>query len=165
MSPRRIANAVLLSLPLLAGCYESSVPLGSPERVMVSPELLGTWACREASDESKLATLLVVAYDRSRYFLEWRDKDETTRWAAHASEVGGALLYNVRELRPDGRETKWVFLRASTPVEARLLLAVVDGEELKKLGEPEAFREIRRRVRDESLYKPWAACQRTASPR
>ena len=155
-----VMRVILLSLAFLSGCYESSTPLGPAERGMVNLELLGTWVCRDAAKEANVATLLVVAFDSSRYYVEWRDKDETTRWAAHSSIVGGALLHNVRELKADGRDTKWVFMRVLTPTESQLLLWVVKDDDLKKLSEPEALREIRRRVRDESLYKPWATCQR-----
>ena len=162
MSLRSVAPAVVLSLAFLAGCYESSVPLGPADRGMANPELLGSWTCRDATKEKDVATLLVVAFDSSRYYLEWRDKDETTRWAAHSSIVGGVLLHNVRELKPDGRDTKWVFMRALTPTDSRLQLALVkDSDELKKMSETEVLREIRRRVRDESLYQPWANCERS----
>jgi len=159
-----IARVIVLSLAFLTGCHESATPLGPAERGMVNSELLGTWSCRDSANEANVATLLVMAFDSSRYYLEWRDKDEATRWAAHSSIVGGALLHNVRELKPDGRDTKWVFMRALTPTESQLLLAVVRDDDLKKLSETEALREIRRRVKDESLYKPWATCQRVVSP-
>jgi hypothetical protein len=155
-----IARVIVLSLVFLSGCYESATPLGPAERGMVDAELLGTWSCRDAASEANVAALRVVAYDPSRYYLEWRDKDETTRWAAHSSIVGGALLHNIRELKTDGRDTKWVFMRVLSPTESQLLLAIVKDDELKKLGEPQALREIRRRVKDESLYRPWATCQR-----
>jgi len=144
----------------VSGCYESSTPLGPAERGMVNPQLLGTWICRDAAREANVATLLVVAFDSSRYYLEWRDKDETSRWAAHSSIVGGALLHNVRELKADGRDTKWSFMRALTPTESQLLLSVVEEDDIKKLSEPDALREIRRRVSDESLYQLWATCRR-----
>lgn len=115
VSSRAVACVVLLSLTVLGGCYESATPLGPAERGMVNPDLLGTWNCQEATKEAKSATLLIMAFDSSRYYLEWRDKDETTRWAAYSSIVGGALLHNVRELKPDGRDTQWVFMRALTP--------------------------------------------------
>lgn len=160
MRSRRIA-AIALVLPLLAGCYESSLPLGPAERGVVDPELLGTWTCRDTAKERNVATLTVVAFDSSRYYLEWRDKDELTRWAAHSSIVGGALLQNVRELKPDGRDTKWVFMRALSPTESKLSLSIVKDDDLKKLDEAQALREIRRRVHDEALYQPWAACERS----
>jgi hypothetical protein len=156
--PRALACA--LALAFLAGCYESSTPLGPAERGMVDPELTGTWICRDATGEGSAATLLILAFDPSRYYLEWREKDETTRWAAHSSTVGGALLHNVRELKSDGRDTKWVFLRALSPTPSRLQLSLVKDDDLKKLGEPEALREIRRRASDESLFKPWKTCER-----
>lgn len=49
-------------------------------------------------------------------------------------------------------------------LESQLQLALVKNDDLKKLGEQEALREIRRRVKDESLYKPWASCQRVVLP-
>lgn len=157
---RFAARSLLASLALLGGCYESNVPLGPAERNAIDPELLGTWTCKREAEPAKGATLLVVAYDASRYYLEWRDPEETTRWAAHSSIVGGALLYNVRELKPDGRATKWVFLRALTPADSQLRLALVKGEPLKDLGEAQALAELRRRASDESLYEPWASCKR-----
>ena len=161
MKSRDIARIVLLTLPFLGGCYESSAPLGPAEQAVVNPELLGTWTCRGTTKEESAGTLLVVAFDSSRYYLEYRDKEETTRWAAHPSVVGGVLLHNVRELKDDSRATKWVFLRALTPSPSMLLLSVVKDEDLKKLGEPDAHREIRRRVNDESLYQLWRTCART----
>ena len=154
------ALIALVSLAFLAGCYESSAPLGPAERGMVDPELLGTWTCRSEAKDGGTATLVVVAYDASRYYLEWRDKEETSRWAAHSSIVGGGLLHNVRELKADGRETKWVFMRALTPAPSQLLLSLVKDDDLKSLAEPQAHREIRRRLGDESLYSPWANCRR-----
>ena len=128
---------------------------------MVNPELLGTWTCRGTTKEESAGTLLVVAFDSSRYYLEYRDKEETTRWAAHPSVVGGVLLHNVRELKDDSRATKWVFLRTLTPNPSTLLLSVVKDDDLKQLSEPDAHREIRRRVNDEPLYKLWRTCART----
>lgn len=165
MNSRTITGAVVASLAFVGGCYESATPLGPADRGVVNAELLGTWSCRDASTEASVASLRIVAFDSSRYYLEWRDKDETTRWAAHSSIVGGSLLHNVRELKGDGRDTKWVFMRVLTPTESQLRLAIVKEEDLKKHGEPEAFREIRRRVRDESLFEPWATCQRVDRPK
>lgn len=159
---RGIARLLLLSAAFLTGCYESSTPLGPADRGAINAEFLGTWTCRRAGDEANVASALIMAFDASRYYLEWRDKDETTRWAAHSSIVGGALLHNVRQLKPDGRDTKWVFMRALSPVESELLLSVVKDDDLKKLSEPDALREIRRRVKDENLYKMWATCRRAA---
>lgn len=161
MNARDVAWIVLLTLPFLGGCYESSAPLAPAEQAVVNPELLGTWTCRGTAKEEGAGKLLVVAFDSSRYYLEYRDKEETTRWAAHASVVGGVLLHNVRELKDDSRATKWAFLRALTPNPSTLLLSVVKDDDLKKLGEPDAHREIRRRVNDESLYKLWRTCART----
>lgn len=160
MRSRAIALISLLSLAFVSGCYESATPLGPADRGAVNPELVGAWTCRDADKEASVATLLVVAFDSSRYYLEWRDKEETTRWAAHSSIVGGVLLHNVRELKLDGRETKWVFMRALTPTESQLQLWLVKEEGLKKLSEPDALKEIRRRVKDESLYKLWSTCKR-----
>ncbi len=158
--PRRLALALVAALAFLSGCYESSRPLGPADRGQVDPELLGEWACRSAGKDPKDASLAVLAYDDRRFVLRWREGDETTHWAAHSSIVGGGLLYNVRELKPDGRATKWVFLRALSPARGELSLSVVKDEALKGLAEPAALGEIRRRVNDEALYEPWASCRR-----
>ena len=91
-----IARALaLLALAALYGCFESSVPLGPPERVMVNPGFAGTWKCERANGA---VTVTIIPYDASRYYVESSDGKETVRYAAHSSVVGGALLQNVKDL-------------------------------------------------------------------
>ena len=149
-----IARALaFISLAALCGCFESSVPLGPPERVMVNPGFVGAWKCERAKGT---VAVTILPYDGSRYYVESTDGKETVRYAAHASIVGGALLHSVKPLDGD----KWFFVRAVSPVDSELVLSVVRGEALKDLDEAGALREIRRRVNDEALYEPWAKCRK-----
>ena len=148
------AMIALAALAALGGCYESSTPLGPPERVMAEPAFLGAWRCTRPDKE--VVAVEILAFDASRYYAESRLHGETGRYAAYGSVVGGSLLYNVRPLGQD----KWFFVRAASPSDAELVLSIVKKDELKDLDEPAALREIRRRANDDALYERWAACRR-----
>ncbi len=163
---RMIVWVIVLSVASLAGCYESKTPLGPAENGIVNPAILGTWICRSPDTDANkedIATLRIIAFDASRYYLEWVEDDKTTRYAAHSSSVGKALLHNVRELKKDGRgDAKWEFVRVQSPGESELQVDLVKDEDfhLKKIGEAEALREIRERVNEDALYYPFAKCLR-----
>ena len=160
MSSRRRLAMIVAVLAPLGGCYESSIPLSSPEGSVTNPKLFGTWTCRDAGDETSVATLLVLPFDSARYYVEWRQDDETSRYAAHSSNVGEGAVENVREIGVEGSETTWIFMRATVTDDARLVLDVVEDDDLRGFEEARALREIRRRVKDETLYSGFAVCAR-----
>jgi hypothetical protein len=152
-----LASSVFL---LVAGCYESSRPLGPPEGAL-DPGLVGSWRCVPDAEPGKpkdFAHLLVVPFDRSQYYLEWREESKIQRHRAYATQVKDRTLYNVVEVKSRGDTPMWRFLRATREPDSRLLLEVVDGEAVKAKDEAAALDEIRRRIDDGALYSRWAVC-------
>jgi hypothetical protein len=146
-------------LLLAAGCYESSTPTGPPERGTVDEALLGSWRCEDPSEGStQVATLEVLRFDRSQYYLEWREEDRTYRYRAYSTQVHQVELFNVQELKSLPGTTPWYFLRAVRRKDGGLELSVVKKDSLKDLVERAAIRAIERRVKDDELYEPWAVC-------
>jgi len=146
-------------LLLAAGCYESSKPLGQAEQGVVDPTFLGTWRCEDPAEGStQVAQLLVMPFDRSQYYLEWREDDKVGRYRAYSTQLHGETLFNVRELTTESVTSRWTFLRATRRSGGALSLSVVNKDALKDSREPAARHEIARRVKDEALYEPWAIC-------
>jgi hypothetical protein len=140
-----------------AACYESSRPLGPPERGVVDPSFVGNWRCEDPAEGStQVAHLLVMPFDRSQYYLEWREDDKVWRYRAYSTQLHGEILFNVGELKEAGASS-WTFLRA-TRHGGVLSLSVVNKDSLKGTGEAGVLNEIARRVKDEALYESWAVC-------
>jgi hypothetical protein len=155
---------VLLFVPL-AACYQSTVPLGSPERGTIDRALVGSWSCVDPKDASNRAVVTFVPIDRHRYAIEWREApDHVTRYQAYATPVGREALLNVQETgsRADPR---FVFLRARPTAGGGLSIGVVQDGALKRRTGPAAIREITRRVADPTLYGPFATCTATVARR
>jgi hypothetical protein len=155
------ARLACLGLVLAAaGCYESTEPLGPPEAGVVDASLLGTWRCVPSleKDSKDVARLVVMRFDRSQYYFEWREDAKVDRYRAYSTQLPGRALLNVVELKPAGTASSWMFLRVMPRREGAFSVWVVDKDAVKAAGEAAALKEIARRVEDESLYKPWAEC-------
>ena len=148
-----------VALPLLAaGCYESSQPLGPADRGVLDLRLAGTWRCVDSADKpTQLAHLLIVPFDRSQFFIEYREEGKTERYRAYATPVQDKVLYNVAEIKPRSAP-RWAFHRAVFRPDGSLVLWIVDADQLKEKDEAAVLKEIARRVDDDTLYKRWAAC-------
>src|SRR5215204_5987698 len=108
-----VRPALLLLLVALAACYQSTVPLGPPERGTIDRALVGSWSCVDPKDASNRAVVRSVPIDRHRYDIEWREApDHVTRYRAYSTAVGREALLNVEEVGPAGTDRKFVFLRA-----------------------------------------------------
>ena len=103
-----------------------------------------------------LAHLLVVPFDATRYYLEWREDEKTTRYRAHTTRVSGVTLFNIAALQE--KPEKWVFLRGAARPDGRRSFDLVDKDAVKAKTETAALDEIAQRVGDDMLYKPWAIC-------
>jgi hypothetical protein len=99
-----------------------------------------------------------MAFDSRQYYVEWREDEKVSRYAAYSSGVRGVRLFNVRELKGTTKPAEWLFLRARRAGKDRLELSVVKDDTLKDLREPEALRQIKQRAGDETLYGLWASC-------
>jgi hypothetical protein len=152
------AGCVTLAV-LAIGCFDSSVPLGPPERGEVDKGLVGTWRCTHPEDPTKTAKLWVIPFDRHQYYAEWRDGDDVSRYRAYSTRIGSTSLFNVEELTFRLSSAGWIFLRAVRGTGGGLTLSVVEKDSLKGLTGAAALQDIRRRVNDDSLYSEVAICK------
>jgi hypothetical protein len=143
----------------LIGCFDSSVPLGPPERGEVDKGLVGAWNCTHPKDPGKTARLWVIPFDRHQYYAEWRDGDDVSRYRAYSTRIGSTSLLNVEELTFRLTSAGWIFLRAVRGTGGVLTLAVVDKDSLKGLTGAAALQDIRRRANEDGLYSELAICR------
>src|SRR5574339_624940 len=125
---RVLATAALaLGTLVLGGCYQSSLPLGPPDRGTIDPALVGTWTCVDPKDASNTATVTAVAFDAHQYFVEWREApDHVTRYRAWSTAIGAGALLNVQEIPDDPARARGVaFMRVRTDADRSVSMAVV----------------------------------------
>ena len=159
----RVACVLLLAVALSA-CYQSTLPLGPPERGTIDSALVGSWSCVDPRDATNRAVVTSVPIDRHRYDIEWREApDHITRYRA-SRPVGKEVLLNVEEVDPTRTEPRFVFLRARPIPGGGLSIAVVQEDALKGRTGPAAIAEITRRVSDPTLYGPFATCTADGAP-
>ena len=125
----------------------------------MDPTFVGTWRCEDPTEGSaQVAALVVMPFDRSQYYLEWRDGDSISRYSAYSTSVHGETLFNVRELKSEPAAARWTLFRAARRSDGTLYLSVVNKDSLEDAREPAALKEVARRVKSEALYAPWAVC-------
>src|SRR6186713_328047 len=101
MTMRSATRSALLSLfaSLAAGCYQSTLPLGPPERGTIDRALVGSWSCVDPKDASNRAVVTSRPLDAHRYEIEWREEpDHVTHYRAYATRIGSEALLNVEEV-------------------------------------------------------------------
>lgn len=158
MEPMR-PGALLISVILTAGCYDSREPIGRPGKGAIDARLLGEWTCHPPKpDRTGSSSLWVARFDSTQYFIEWHEGSDVTRYRGYGPAVTGSQLVNIVELTFERAVDHWVFVRYQLKASGRLELSVVDKEALRGFDGKAALREIRRRVDDETLYTPFAAC-------
>ena len=157
----RVACVLLLAVALSA-CYQSTLPLGPPERGTIDSTLVGPWSCVDPQDATNRAVVTSVPVDRHRYDIEWREAPgHVTRYRACATKIGTEALLNVEEVGPPRTPPRFLFLRARPTPGGGLSIAVVQEEALKGRKGTNAIREITTRVSDPTLYGPFATCTAT----
>src|SRR4051794_21086926 len=157
----RIA-CVLLLAPVLSACYQSTLPLGPPERATIDRALVGSWSCVDPKDATNRAVVTSRPLDAHRYAIEWREEpDHVTTYRAYATRIGSEALLNVEEVGPGRTDRRFVFLRARPIPGGGLSMAVVQEDALKGHTGKGAIAEITRRVADPTLYGPFATCTAT----
>jgi hypothetical protein len=97
--------AVALALAT-AGCLEGAPePLGPPGNLRLDSGIVATWRCVSPGDDDG-GTIEISEPESGRYRLRtgWPG-EEPEQWEGHVTEVGGALVLNVKEAGDDG----WYF--------------------------------------------------------
>ncbi|MEO5822331.1 MAG: hypothetical protein ABIT71_17630 [Vicinamibacteraceae bacterium] len=157
--------ALLLLVPLAAGCYESPTPLGAVADATIDRALVGTWTCVDPKDAANRSTLVSRALDAHQYEVEWREApNHVTRYRVHATAIGAETLLNVRELDTARQQPAFAFVKARVAADGTLTMAIVEADAVKPHHGAAAITAITGRVADPSLYGPFASCapQRSA---
>ena len=98
---KRVALVLSIAL-ILAGCYETTVPLGSPEQAKVDRNLAGDWSFPAAGDQ-KAVSLVLRNLDDKQYYVEWQEAGEKpARCVGIVVPIKDAMFAQVRNLPDDG---------------------------------------------------------------
>ena len=90
---------VLLLAPLAAACYQSTLPLGPPERGTIDRGAGRHLDVRRSEGRDEPRRRHLGPLDAHRYAIEWREEpDHVTRYRAYATRVGKEVLLNVEEV-------------------------------------------------------------------
>lgn len=153
-----------LALPLatvvlglaLAGCFESTKPLGPAGSVPFDPTVLGKWNCVPDPPQrpQDKATLTVRNIDQHSYDATWVDEDKTTRYRGHGTKVESTVVINMLEVAP---HAKWFFLRYKREGN-KLTLSVADGQAIKGGYEARKMDDLKARAASDELFRPVAVC-------
>ena len=99
----RVACVLLLAVALSA-CYQSTLPLGPPERGTIDSALVGSWSCVDPKDATNRAVVTSRPLDAIATTIEWREEpDHVTRYRAYRRGRQEVLLNVEERTRPDRR--------------------------------------------------------------
>jgi hypothetical protein len=156
-SARWMGGGLLL---VLAGCYQSKLPLGPPQKGTIDTRLVGSWSCLASDSKAAGASSVWVhPFDDTQYVVEFHDPEDVTHYRAYSTRVGGANLLNVRELTTKSGGDSWMFIRYRIETDGRLRVWIVDDDALGGLKGAPALSAIKKRVADDSLYHDLMTCQ------
>lgn len=119
-------RCLILSVVLIAACYESPVPISTNARPL-DAGLIGTW---QTDAEEGNEQLSVLQFDNGYYYVEmpWdRGSSDTTRLRARAyvTDVAGTLFVNVQDIQ--GPERAYTFFKLMRHSETSLSLRPLKG--------------------------------------
>lgn len=162
---RQLMALILVSVVLfLCGCYESDVPMGSPEAGALDMAILGTWRCVQGGEkENKLFLITAMPFDEKQYYVGLDTEGEKpAHYRAFSAAVKGTILLNLQELDPRtaAPERKWIFIRY-TLLRSNVLQVELVRDELFKGRDrsPSAVREVvEKNIARPELYQEFCLC-------
>lgn len=99
---RRVAFAIVVSLVLAAGCYESKFTLGPKSKAVFDPVYLGDWQVVGTGTWAN-CRIVIRNWEDHMYYVEWgKPGDEPLRMSGFVIKVKGATFAHLRPLRKDG---------------------------------------------------------------
>jgi len=167
MHRRSYATAALLVASTIAivSCYDFDAPIEPTPKHALDPALLGTWRClgTDQPPDAKPANFVVTAARDRVYSIRFAEGDEKPEaYEAHASEVKGHTVLNVRDLDPGFPTKPWTFARYSFLLPNVLRVQLVDDDVLKGVEQtPTALRAALERLDGKpELYAEICICVR-----
>jgi hypothetical protein len=165
----KAASALAASTIALGSCYDFDAPIDPTPKYALDPALLGTWRCLNADAKPDATPVnFVVTRARERvYSIRFEEKDAKNPelYEAHASEVKGHMLLNVRAVDPRFPTKPWTFARYSFLLPDVLRVQLVNDETLKGVEQaPASLRTALERLDGNAeLYVDLCICVRTVA--
>ncbi len=150
------AAFVLAAAWLLAGCYESEVPLAAAPSGPLDARLFGQW--KGEGDDEAADRLLILKFDDRQGYAELRESQDQDpgRFRIYAVTVGGVAFLDVQEVPAGtGEHEKHIFFRYEFAGDGSLSFRMVSDRLIKtRLTSSRALYEfIRRHLNEEELYE------------
>jgi hypothetical protein len=165
----RLGRATLLLGALtLASCYDFDAPVDPTPGRPLDPALLGTWRCLGVAPkaDAKPANFVIAAARERVYSIRFEAEDEEPDlYEAHASDLKGRILLNVRDLDPRFPTKPWSLARYSFLRPDVLHVQLVDDEALEGVDRtPVALRAALERLdTTPGLYVDFCVCLRVVA--
>ncbi len=109
LSHRNLASAIASVLLLLfAGCYETTLSLGTEDAATINPAYCGNWDFASDNPNEPAVKMIIRNIDGRHYYVEWNDpskkeeKERVQRFIGWTAPVKDATFAHVRELADDG---------------------------------------------------------------
>lgn len=105
--------AAFAALALIAGCYETTLHLGSSSDAKVDRKLVGDWKLFNPDNPAETANLVVRNFDDKQYYAEWEEKDgKRSRMRARGFTIKSATFFEITDVTDDGQvPDKHIILR------------------------------------------------------
>ena len=155
----------LLGMLLLAisACFESPNPLTEAKANVRGSALIGLWRCSsEEMDKNEFMSATVLAFDDQYLLVDLRHsaEPEIERYRMFPSQLGKHTLWNLQELREDGRSGSWVFARLQSPSPDNLTVQIVKDSALRGADTQKKLVDVRARAADDTIFADPITCQR-----
>ncbi len=109
-----IKHAALVLVVILAGCYESKIPITNDLGARIDPQLVGSW--KSVKTKTNVSEYLLVIYklNEREHLMSWRDSDDnetviTRGFISRFNTVSILNLQNVKSMDDDRR--KYMFFK------------------------------------------------------
>lgn len=157
----KISLLVLFFL-LLAGCYDSEVPLAPVNEAVFDAKLIGRWKAI-GLEHDEAAKMVILNFNDREYFIQhnlWEKRDWSVRsevylCRAYTIMMDGAAFCNVQYISSDEKEKRpFMFFRYSFSEDGILTWRWVSNDLIKKKikSSKDLFAFIKKNKNNEKLY-------------
>jgi len=155
-------SLVVLFFLLLAGCYDSEVPLAPVNEAVFDTKLIGRWKAVGLEDDAA-AKMVIINFNDREYFIkhklwekrDWSVRSEVYLCRAYTIMVDGAAFCNVQYISSNEKEKRpFMFFRYSFSKDGILTWRWVSNDLIKKKikSSNELYKFIKKNMNNEKLY-------------
>ena len=155
-------SLILTVFLLLAGCYDSEVPMAPVNKAVFDAKLIGKWKAIDLEDDAA-AKMVVLNFNDREYFIKhtlWEKKDWSIRsevypCRAYTIMVDGASFCNVQYIFSNEKDKRvFMFFRYSFTKDGILTWQWVSNELIKKKikSSKDLYKFIKKNMNNEKLY-------------